>query len=123
MKKIFSIFIFALAFNVPVFAQTDMLNTVNMINNTMLMVAASEQQNQQQAQAQATPIVVNIQYDSEGKMVVTSPNAEVKYQSEMPTQANQVVPVEDHKTGEIFLAFIFGCFVGWIIMKIFSPIK
>jgi hypothetical protein len=122
MKKLLFL-LFGFFFLNSAFAQTDMLNTVNMINNmntTMLLAAQETQQNPQQEQVQSAPVVVNIQYQSDGTAVVTSPNAVVQYQSAMPTQTAPS-PTEDNKTLEIILASAFGFVVGCMVMKMCSP--
>lgn len=130
MKKIFFAFILTFSAAIPSFAQNMMVQNNMMMTNNMLMMAAAMEDDaqQQQAQAQAqSPIVVNIQYQSDGTAVVTS-SVPVQVQTAAPpTEASQVQTAapqtEDNKTGEIFLALILGLFVGAIVTKMLNRAK
>jgi predicted S18 family serine protease len=108
MQKIFFSFILTFFIAIPSFAQTNMMMQANKI----LLMAAMEDDQQQQAQA---PIVVNIQYQSDGTAVVTS-SVPVQVQTASP-------PTEDSNFGEIFLSLFLGLFVGWILKGMFSRTK
>jgi len=122
MKKIFLIFFFSFCFTNSSFAQNNMMMHAN--NMLMLAAATADGQNQQQVKTQIqAPIVVHIQYQPDGTPVVTS-SAPIQVQTLMPqTPQVQQCPPQDSKIGEILLALVLGCFVGWAIREMFVRMK